>query len=475
MDSRLVQPGDVYLAVPGAHTHGAAFAAQVAAAGAVAIVTDAAGAELAAAAAEADAAEAGDPLPVVVIDRPRERAGELADVVYGAPSADLIMVGLTGTNGKTTMSFLIESIFDAAGMVTGVIGTTGHHVAGRRLPTERTTPEAVEVHGLLAHMREQGVQAVVMEVSSHAMAFGRVAGVRFNAAVFTNLTQDHLDFHGTMEDYFEAKALLFGQAERRVICIDDQWGRRLADRWPDAVTYGVHAEQATWRARDIEPTPLGSTFRAVGGPADDDLEVTVGLPGDFNVANALGAIASARALGLSGPTAAAGVAACAGVPGRMQSVANDLGIRAYVDYAHTPDAVERAVEAAGGYPGRVIALVGCGGDRDVAKRPLMGAAAARLADIVVITDDNPRSEDPAVIRAATMAGAMEVPSEMRAQVLEIADRREAIAWAVAAATPGDAVLLLGKGHEQGQTIGSVTLPFDDVTELATALAKAVDE
>lgn len=469
MDSRLVQPGDVYLAVPGSLAHGAAFVADVAAAGAVAVITDAAGADIIA------SAQPPAELPVVVVAEPRARAGEFADAIYRSPSADLTVIGVTGTNGKTTMSFLLESVFAAAGQVTGVMGTTGHRVAGRRLPSERTTPEAVEVHALLAYMREAGVQTVVMEVSSHAMAFGRVNGVRFDAAVFTNLTQDHLDFHGTMTNYFEAKAALFAMADHRVICIDDDWGRELAGRWPDAVTYAVRDPQqrdgaaADWQAVGIAADAHGgSSFELVHAPHGSALTAAVTLPGDFNVANATGAIATAVTLGIDAEVAADGVAACAGVPGRMQRVPNDRGIRAYVDYAHTPDAVERAIEAT---PGRVIVVVGCGGDRDSDKRPKMGHAAARLAQVVFVTDDNPRSEDPAAIRAAVMAGAMSVPADQRGHVLEVADRREAIAAAVAAAEPGDAVLLLGKGHEQGQRIGEVTYPFDDVDELAAALAR----
>lgn len=461
MDSRLVQPGDVYLAVPGSNAHGAAFAADVLRCGAVAIITDAAGKAM------IDAAQLPGQPVVVTVDNPRASAGALAHEVYHRPSEAMIVVGLTGTNGKTTMSFLLESAFRAAGMVTGVLGTTGHRVADRVLPTERTTPEAVEVHGLLGHMRDEGVDAVVMEVSSHAMAFGRVGSVDFDAAVFTNLTQDHLDFHGTMDSYFEAKAGLFEQARRRIICLDDQWGRTLAGRFPDAVGYAVDSP-APWRATDLRPAGTGSTFTVID-PAGGRWPAAVALPGRFNVANALGAITCAVALGLDVPTVIDGVAACAGVPGRMQPVPNDRGIRAYVDYAHTPDAVERAIRAA---PGRVIAVLGCGGDRDPTKRPLMGEAAARLADLVVITDDNPRSEEPAAIRAAMTEGAMSVPASERAEIIEIGDRRQAIAAAVGRAGHGDSVLVLGKGHEQGQTVGDTYTPFDDVVELAAALEES---
>ncbi len=459
MDSRVVLPGDLYVAVGGANVHGARFAEAVAEAGAAAILTDAAGADLVAASAAAGSVE------LIVVADPRALAGEVASRVYGHPSRSMLVVGITGTNGKTTMSFLIESVLAAAGHVTGVMGTTGHRVAGRLLQTERTTPEAVDVHAILGHMRDEGVTAVVMEVSSHAMAFGRVNAVEFDAAVFTNLTQDHLDFHGTMADYFEAKATLFTMASHRVICLDDSWGEQLATRWPTAVTYAVTGVDADWTVADVQPDDHGSDFLAKP-PEGEPVPCRVGLPGVFNVANALGALATAVAVEVPLQVAAVGVRACPGVPGRMQSVFNQRGIRAFVDYAHTPDAVERAIIAT---HGRVIAVLGCGGDRDASKRPLMGEAAARLADVVVVTDDNPRSEDPALIRAAMLAGVSDVPDDERAEVHEIGDRQAAIRAAVALAGAGDAVLVLGKGHEQGQQVGSVTHHFDDVEELAAAL------
>ncbi len=459
MDSRAVQPGDLYVAVAGANVHGATFIDAVVERGARAVLTDAVGAEII-----RRSDHAGGVVTVVVPD-PRAQAGLVASAIYRNPSSELIVVGITGTNGKTTMSFLIEAVLVAAGHTTGVMGTTGHRIADVSVPTERTTPEAVDVHAILGYMREQGATAVVMEVSSHAMAFGRVVGVDFDVAVFTNLTQDHLDFHGTMEAYFEAKAQLFALAGQRIICVDDDWGSQLAQRWPAAITYGVNNSDAQWRAESIEPRGHGSDFTMVT-PDGDTAAAHVGLPGLFNVANALGALATAAVLGVDAPTAVAGVAACPGVPGRMQAVPNGREVRAYVDYAHTPDAVERAISAPGG---RVIAVLGCGGDRDVTKRPQMGAAAARLADVLIVTDDNPRSEDPAAIRAAMMAGVQAVPPAECAEVHEIGDRRAAIRAAVAMAAPGDAVLILGKGHERGQQVGSVTHHFDDVEELASAL------
>ncbi|MFI0432280.1 MAG: UDP-N-acetylmuramoyl-L-alanyl-D-glutamate--2,6-diaminopimelate ligase [Candidatus Nanopelagicales bacterium] len=463
MDSRKVQPGDVYLAVGGAAAHGAQFAAQAAASGAAAVVTDAAGAAL---------MSADQDLPIVVVEDPRPAAGRLAAAVYGHPSAGLTVVGITGTNGKTTMSFMIASALRAAGAKVGVIGTTGIYLDDERLPAERTTPEAVELHAILAHLRERGITAVVMEVSSHAIVFGRVGGVEFDVAVFTNLTQDHLDFHGSMDSYFEAKASFIAAVPRAVVCADDQWGAALADRLPEAKTYAIGPGiSATWTADGLEVVGGGMDF-TLHGPAVADpsgVRAHVGLIGAFNVANATGTAAAVCGLGVDISAALAGIRDCPGVPGRMQPVPNDLGLSAYVDYAHTPDAVTRAIEAA---PGRVVAVVGCGGDRDKDKRPLMGEAAARLADFVVITDDNPRSEDPAAIRAAIWEGVRRVSAAQRAEVLEVADRRAAIRVAIAAAKPGDSVLLLGKGHEQGQTVGTTVHPFDDVTELAAAMAEA---
>ncbi len=468
MDSRQVQPGDLYLAVGGAATHGANFAAQAAAAGAAVMVTDEAGAAILA----ADGRDPGLPVVVVAGD-PRPAAGALAAAVYGRPSAGLTVVGITGTNGKTTMSFMIAAALRAAGERVGVIGTTGIYLEDERLPAERTTPEAVELHAILAHIKERGITAVVMEVSSHAIVFGRVGGVEFDAGVFTNLTQDHLDFHGTMDAYFAAKASFIDTVPCAIVCVDDEWGRVLAARLPAAQTYAVGADvPATWFADGMEISGDGMDFR-LHGPAAVASELTAGVPahvgliGDFNVANATGTAATVCSLGIDLASALTGIRNCPGVPGRMQPVRNDLGLRAFVDYAHTPDAVARAIAAA---PGRVLAVVGCGGDRDAAKRPLMGGAAARLADFVVITDDNPRSEDPAAIRAAMWEGVSAVPASERAQVVEVADRRAAIRVAVAEARPGDSVLVLGKGHEQGQTVGATVHPFDDVTELAAAMA-----
>ena len=408
---------------------------------------------------------------MVVVAEPRAIVGELAARSFGHPGDDLLLIGITGTNGKTTMSFLVESALAAAGHVTGVIGTTGHLIAGEAVPSIRTTPEAPEVHALLGVMRDRGVTAAVMEVSSHALTFNRVNGLMFDATVFTNLTQDHLDFHGTMADYFAAKADLFTptRTRRAVICVDDEWGRRLAEHVQVPVTtYSAESEVADWCTEAVVPGAEGSEFEIVGGGSR--WPVSVRLPGLFNVANALGAVVVATSVGVPVEVAAAAVGTRAGVRGRMQPVANTRRIRALVDYAHTPDAVERAIAAVAPGPGRTIVVLGCGGDRDWAKRPIMGQVAARLAEILVITDDNPRSEDPRVIRDAMAEGAMSVPEAQRASVEVVGDRRAAIRRAAELAEPGDAVLVLGKGHELGQDIGGVVHPFDDAEVLAEMLA-----
>lgn len=473
MDSRLVRPGDIYLAAAGANVHGAKFTASVIAAGAVAVVTDAVGAELIAASSQPAA------VPIVVVAEPRELVGELAARAYQRPGDELLLIGITGTNGKTTMSFLVEAALRAAGHTTGLLGTTGHLIAGEPVASKRTTPEAPEVHSLLGIMRDRAVTAVVMEVSSHALAFGRVNGLTFDVVVFTNLSQDHLDFHGQMTDYFEVKASLFTpyRARRAVICVDDEWGQQLAADTAAVLpteTYRIGTGPADWAAADIRAAAAGSEFQLNHETENETANwpAEVSLPGSFNVANAVGAIATAVACGVAPGTAIAAVARCAGVPGRMERVPAPGSVLGIVDYAHTPDAVGRAIAALSDTTGRVIVVLGCGGDRDVAKRPIMGEVAARLADFLVITDDNPRSEDPNLIRMAIAQGAMSVPQLERATVEVIGDRRAAIEGAVNWAQPGDVVLVLGKGHEQGQEIAGEVHPFDDRVLLGRALAEA---
>lgn len=466
LDSRAVRPGDLYAALPGFRTHGARFAGQAVAAGAAAILTDPAGVGL-----------LDDPgVPVLVVDDPRGVLGELAAWLYGRPGDALAMTGITGTNGKTTTSYLLDAALRADGRLTGVIGTVATQIGDDVLPAERTTPEAPDVHALLAVMRQRGASAVTLEVSSHALTLGRVDGLRFGLAVFTNLSQDHLDFHGDMEAYFEAKATLFApvRAAAALVCVDDPWGQRMAERARAAglptTTLALDAA-ADWTASDVTPGERGSQEFAVHGPDGLVLSAGVGLPGRFNVANALLALAAAVHHGVPAEIAAAGIRACPGVPGRMERVAADPERLALVDYAHTPDAVERALAAARAVTARrLLCVLGCGGDRDRDKRPLMGQIAAASADVLIVTDDNPRSESPATIRADMMAGVQHVPAASRAEVREIGDRQEAIRTAVVLAGPGDTVLVLGKGHEQGQEVAGVVTPFDDRVALRAALA-----
>ncbi|MBV6696228.1 UDP-N-acetylmuramoyl-L-alanyl-D-glutamate--2,6-diaminopimelate ligase [Kitasatospora aureofaciens] len=454
-DSRAVRPGDVYVAFPGANHHGAAFAAQAAAAGAVALLTDPAGAELA----------AGTGLPLLVVDRPRARMGELAATVYGHPSERLLMIGLTGTNGKTTTSYLVEGGLRGAGRNPGVIGTVEMRVGTERIKSERTTPEATDLHAILGVMAERGADAVTMEVSSHALVFGRTDGVTYDVALFNNLTPEHLDFHPDMEDYFQAKARLFqpGKSRRGVVNVDDEYGRRLAAEAKIPVTTfsAAGAPEADWRAVDVQLGPVGSTFRVLG-PDGAEADAAVPLPGPFNVSNALAAITLLVAAGLPLEQAVAGVAAVPGVPGRLERVDAGQPFVAVVDYAHKPDALQAVLGSLREVTkGRLHVVVGCGGDRDPHKRGPMGAIAARLADTALLTSDNPRSEDPLAILASMLTGAAAVPEAERGDVLVVPDRAEAIRLAVARAHVGDTVLVAGKGHELGQYVRDEIRPFDD--------------
>ena len=465
-DSRQVRPGDLYMALPGAVTHGARFVAAAIGLGAVAVVTDRAGSEL-----------CGRGLvPTVVVDDPRALMGELAAAVYGHPARDLLMLGVTGTNGKTTTAYMLDAGLRAAERRTGLIGTVGTRIGADQLDTVRTTPEATDVHALLAVMRERDVSACAMEVSSHAMAFGRVDGIVFDVAGFTNLSRDHLDFHADLDDYFAAKAALFtpDRARQAVVMADDEYGRRLARR---ALIPTTAVSTGPGHARSASHWHIGrdGDARTLIGTDGSKLELEVPIPGEFNVANAALAVAMLIAAGVPARTAVAGVGACSGVPGRMERVRGDdpRAPMALVDFAHTPDAVDNVLRAVT-TRGRLIAVIGAGGDRDRNKRPLMGEAAARAADVVIVTDDNPRSEDAGAIRAEVLAGARAAPGG--AEVVEVAGRREAIRAALrTAGGSGDTVVVLGKGHEQGQEIAGVVHPFDDRAVLREELRQWSEE
>ncbi len=487
LDSRAVRPGDLYAGLPGARAHGAGFAEQARAAGAVALLTDPQGADLA----------TGCALPVLVVDDPRAVLGLVAAWVYGGPAADLLMLGVTGTNGKTTTCHLLEAALRTSGRRTGLIGTVETRIADERVPSVRTTPEAPDVHALLAVMRERGVQACAMEVSSHALSLHRVDGVRYDVAGFTNLSQDHLDFHPDLEHYFAAKASLFtpDRCASAVVCVDDEWGRHLAATATVPVTTvatprGAAAAGSHWRAAGLVPAQsgLGTDFLLLG-PEGEHWSLTSPLPGDFNVANTAVAALMLRAAGLGEDQIRAGLAAAAGVPGRMEVVqVTGVGpavaaIMAVVDYAHTADAVAVALGALRRTASqRLLVVLGAGGDRDAAKRPAMGRAAAEVADVVVVTDDNPRSEDAAAIRSAVLEGARS-GAEVAAgfgrsvTVLEVADRRQAVLVAVreASRAAGSVVLVAGKGHESGQDVAGTVHPFDDRLVLRDALQQVSAE
>ncbi|QIP86936.1 UDP-N-acetylmuramoyl-L-alanyl-D-glutamate--2,6-diaminopimelate ligase [Streptomyces sp. Tu 2975] len=466
-DSRAVRPGDLYAALPGARFHGADFAAQAADLGAAAILTDESGAERAAAIG----------VPVLVTDDPRGRMGELATEIYGHPGDDLLQIGITGTSGKTTTAYLVEGGLKAAGRSTGLIGTVEMRIGDERIKSERTTPEATDLQALFAVMRERGADAVAMEVSSHALVLGRVDGCVFDIAVFNNLSPEHMEFHSDMEDYFQAKAQLFTpqRSRKAVVNFDDEYGRRLVEEATVPVTtFSAEGHpDADWRAEDAEVTAVGSTFTAVG-PAGERVRAHAPLPGPFNVANALAAVVTLAVAGLDPQTAADGIAAVPGVPGRLERIDAGQPYLAVVDYAHKTDAVESVLRSLRKVTkGKVHIVLGCGGDRDKTKRGPMGAAAARLADTAVLTSDNPRGEDPLAILATMLAGAAEVPVHERGDVMVYEDRAEAIAAAVARAEAGDTVLVAGKGHEQGQDIAGVVRAFDDRQVLRAAIERAV--
>lgn len=463
-----VRPGDLFAALPGARVHGADFAEQALARGAVAVLTDPDG---------ATRSSLRD-VPVIVHEDPRAALGPAASLVYGDPSTRLDVLGVTGTSGKTTTVHLLEAALAAAGARTGLIGTVGTRLRGRQVPSAFTTPEAPDLQALLALMADDGATHVAMEVSSHALALGRVGGTEYAVGAFTNLSPEHLDFHDDMEDYFAAKARLFdGRSAAEVVCVDQEWGRRLVATDTTTVT-GQPGGTATWAPRDVEVGDDGTQrFTAVYQPARPEdglaLPVTLRLPGAYNVTNALLALACGHAAGLDARELAAGLGEVA-VPGRMQRVDVGQPFLAVVDYAHKPAAVTALLETlrqrSRQTTGRVLIVLGCGGDRDRAKRPEMGRIAAELADRLWVTDDNPRTEDPAEIRAAMLDGARQVAGAVESgRVSEIGDRRAAIAAAVADARPGDVVVVAGKGHETGQLLGAERLPFSDVEELERAI------
>src|SRR4051794_21891020 len=446
--SRSVRPGTLFFCVPGFKADGHDFAPDAVERGAVALVVE---------------RPLGLGVPEIQVPDARSAMADVAARFYGDPTRELKVVGITGTNGKTTTTFLVRSILEAAGLQTGLLGTVTSIVGGRREDVVRTTPEAVELQGTFRRMLDSGDRAAVMEVSSHALHLHRVDGIHFAARVFTNLTQDHLDFHPTMEDYFAAKRMLFRrEGGPSIVNVDDSYGRRLATEIDGAITFGIDAEAADYRATNVEFDTAGSRFTV--GRTD----FTIPLPGRFNVSNALAAIAAARALGVPLDTCAKALAGADRVPGRFEPVDEGQDFAVLVDYAHTPDSLENVLRAARAITsGRLHVVFGAGGDRDRAKRPLMGRAASEGADRVIVTSDNPRSEDPEAIVDQVLAG---TSGDAEREV----DRRRAIQRAIETAEPGDVVVIAGKGHEQGQEFENGRKePFDDVTVAREALRTAL--
>ena len=456
-DSRKVVDGTLFFCVPGERADGHDFAAVAVASGAVALVVE---------------RRLDLPVTQAVVAGARAAMAPAAAAFWGDPTAELRVVGITGTNGKTTTAFLIRHLLEAAGVRTGLLGTVKSVVGGVDATLERTTPEAIDLQQVFRAMLDAGDRACAMEVSSHALSLGRARGINFEVAIFTNLTQDHLDFHADMEEYFAAKRGLFaddsgdGGSRVAIVNVDDEYGRRLAVEIADLyggalVTCSTEGSQtATLRAVDVSFDATGSRFR-VDGPFGE-VAVQTPLPGRFNVANALAALAAAIELGVEPAAAAAALAGAERVPGRVEPVDEGQPFAVLVDYAHTPDSLDNVLRAAREMTpsGHVICVFGCGGDRDREKRPLMGQIGARLADVAIVTSDNPRSEDPASIIEEILAG---IPGgRAREGLIVDVDRRAAIAQALAAAAPGDTVVIAGKGHEQGQEFeGGRKLPFDD--------------
>jgi UDP-N-acetylmuramoyl-L-alanyl-D-glutamate--2,6-diaminopimelate ligase len=439
-DSRVARPGTLFFCVPGEHADGHDFAGQAVEQGAVALVVE---------------RPLDVSVPQLVVGDARRAMADAATTFYGCPSHEIPVVGVTGTNGKTTTTFLLFAVLASAGLRPGLLGTIESRIGGERRPAQRTTPEAIDLQRTLRELVDIGDRSCAMEATSHGSALGRLDGIRFAALVFTNLSRDHLDFHGTMERYFAAKRRLFvaDDAPPAAVNVDDAFGRRLADelrsrRAAPLVTFGF-AEDADVRPAAMKLDVGGASFRTAG------VDVRMRLLGRFNVANALGVVAGARLLDLPASSVVEGLEAVRGVPGRFEPVSEGQDFAVVVDYAHTPDSLANALRTARELAtSRVICVFGCGGERDRGKRPLMGEVSSQLADLVFVTSDNPRGEDARAIIDAIVSG---VAGPVEVEV----DRRRAIGLAIEEARPGDVVLIAGKGHESGQEVAGHTLPFDD--------------
>jgi UDP-N-acetylmuramoyl-L-alanyl-D-glutamate--2,6-diaminopimelate ligase len=460
-DSRRVKPGQIFVALRGQHADGSMFVRQALDRGAIGVVSQ-------------ETAPADVEVPWAQVTDARLALALLSAAVHGDPSHRMQVVGITGTNGKTTTAYLVSAIFEAAGIRCGLLGTVAYRIGTEVREATRTTPEAPEVQSLLAEMVREGCGACVMEVSSHALALSRVDGIRFAAGVFTNLTRDHLDFHVDMEDYFQAKRRLFELLPRdspAIINADDPRASSLIETAGRPLTYGIN------RPADVSPTPLSYSIEGLAFQVRTPrgfVNVRSSLVGRPNVYNILAAVATAVALGVPTDAIERGISSLDRVPGRFQLVsASGDDVTVVVDYAHTDDALRNLLETARPLAaGRIVTVFGCGGDRDRTKRPLMGAVAGRLSDVIYITSDNPRGEDPARIIEEVQRGITHDTRRSTSQrIVAMVDRHRAIDEAVDSAQPGDLVLIAGKGHEKYQVIGTETLPFDDVEVAQSALAR----
>lgn len=450
-----VLPGDIFLAFPGLKHHGAEFIKSAEASGAVAVLTDEAGAQY------------STDLPTLIVSDVREAGAVLASSFYRDPIRDMTSIGITGTNGKTTVTTLLHQIFSAVGRESGLIGTVETRIGAESLKSTRTTPEAPELQALAATMRERHIRHLVMEVSSHSLTLKRMIGSHFAIVGFTNLTQDHLDFHGDMENYFKAKTKLFTHeyGDLGFVNIDSEYGLRLFNESPiPVISVSRHNTKATWHFTQLNNIASGVEF-TIRGRDGILIESKTSLHGGYNLDNILLAIAIAYECGVDPLEIASITPSLLGAAGRLEAVSLGQPFTALVDYAHSPDAVSNVLSAVREFTsGRVIAVLGCGGDRDAAKRPLMGAALLAGSDVAIFTSDNPRSEDPrSILREMTRGLTFSDPSRI------IEDRADAIARAVAEAKSGDTVLILGKGHESGQEIAGVVTEFDDRVQLAQAI------
>ena len=463
LDSNDVIQGDLFVALPGANSHGSKFIDSAVANGAIAVLTDM-------------SANVHADIPVLRVNDPRLWVGVIADKFYRNPSSAINVFGITGTNGKTTTSYLLQQIWDFNNRNSGLIGTIETRIGDEIFPNKRTTPEAPELQSIFAIMRERHNLNVVMEVSSHALSLNRVEGTKFSVVAFTNLSHDHLDFHETMENYFQAKSRLFkyGFSEKAIINIDDSWGKRLFEETEiEKLSISTHDQKANWKIIDSSLADPSSSSKSVveltiAGPGGILLSIATPLMGDYNSANVLMALALAVESGIDPLSAANALSNAKGAPGRMESIELGQRFTAVIDYAHSPDAVSAALKAVrSSTKGRIIAVLGCGGDRDAAKRPLMGQALISGADLAIFTSDNPRSEDP-----LSILNQMHEGMKLTENHFVIVDRSEAIKFAIENAVEGDCVLVLGKGHETGQEIKGKISPFDDRVELKNAIRSA---